>query len=164
MPVKDCFTITGNPNAAGGLPGTQGRECENAAAVPDKRPGRGWLLPCDPSGKNSPIPASPPVPRPSPCPGEGTPHPAAVVVQGVSVLEAVVLVALVTDHLHHLLLLAAWLQTLVGEDLKDNVEVVKKNVPARAGAVPSLHTRPWALTNVLSQCHFCGTLEFVSKY
>lgn len=32
-------------------------------------------------------------------------------------LEAVVLVALVTDHLHHLLLLAAWLQTLVGEDL-----------------------------------------------
>lgn len=32
-------------------------------------------------------------------------------------LEAVVLVALVTDHLHHLLLFAARLQTLVGEDL-----------------------------------------------
>lgn len=43
--------------------------------------------------------------------------PAAVVVQGVPVLQAVVLVALLADHLHHLLLLAAGLQALVGEDL-----------------------------------------------
>jgi len=57
------------------------------------------------------------------------------------VLEAVVLVALVTDHLHHLLLLAAGLLTLVGEDLKDDVEVVKRNTPGRARAVPSLHAR-----------------------
>lgn len=42
-------------------------------------------------------------------------------------LEAVVLVALVTDHLHHLLLLAARLQTLVGEDLKDDMAVVKRS-------------------------------------
>lgn len=163
-PVSNCFTITGNPNAAGGLPGTQSRECENAVAVPDKGPGGAWFLPCHPSGKHSPIPASPPVPRPSPCLGEGTACPAAVVVQGMPVLEAVVLVALVADDLHHLLLLAARLQTLVGEDLKDNVEVAKKNTPARAGAVPLLHARPWALTNVPSQCHFWGALEFASKY
>lgn len=117
-----------NLNAAGGHADTQGRECENAAA-PDKAPGGAGLLPCHPSGKHSPVPASPSAPGPSPCFGEGTSCPAAVVVQGVPVLEAVVLVALVTDHLHHLLLLAARLHALVGEDLKDNVEVVKRNTP-----------------------------------
>lgn len=39
-------------------------------------------------------------------------------VQRVPVLQAVVLVALLADHLHHLLLLAAGLQALVGEDLR----------------------------------------------
>lgn len=79
-------------------------------------------------------------------------------------LEAVVLVALVADHLHHLLLLAARLQTLVGEDLKDDVVVVKRNTPCRAGAVPFLHARPWALTSFPHQCLFRGALEFVSEY
>lgn len=114
-----------NLNAAGGRPSTQGRECENAA-VPDNWPGGARLLPCHPADKHSPVPAGLSVLRPSPCFGEGTPCPAAVVVQGVPVLEAVVLVALVTDHLHHLLLLATRLQTLVGEYLKDDMAAVKK--------------------------------------
>lgn len=54
------------------------------------------------------------------------PCPTAVMVQGVPVLEAVVLVALVADHLHHLLLLATRLHAFVGEDLKDVVAVVKR--------------------------------------
>lgn len=75
-------------------------------------------------------------------------------------LQAVVLVALVTDHLHHLLLLAARLQTLVGEDLKDDMTVVKRSTHCSAGAVPSLHARPWALTSLLHQCILYNALKF----
>lgn len=85
------------------------------------------LLPCHPSGKHSPTSLSLSVLRPSPCFGKGMPCPTAVMVQRVPVLEAVVFVALVTDHLHHLLLLAARLQTLVGEDLKGDTAVVKRS-------------------------------------
>lgn len=88
---------------------------------------------------NSPTPPSLSVLRPSPCFGKGMPCPTAVMVQGMPVLEAVVFVALVTDHLHHLLLLAARLQTLVGEDLKDDMAVLKRSICC--GAVPSLHVR-----------------------
>lgn len=145
------------------IPGTQGRVCEKAA-VPDNGSGGDGLLPCHPSGKHSPTPARLSVPRPSPCFGKGTPCPTAVMVQGVPVLEAVVLVALVTDHLHHLLLLAARLQTLVGEDLKDDIAVVKRRMCCGAGAVPSLHARPWALTSLPHQCISCKALNFVSEY
>lgn len=116
---------TGVLGAAGG-PSTQHRECENAA-VPDNRSGGAGLPPCHSPGKHSPTPPSPSALRPSPCFGKGMPCPTAVMVQRVPVLEAVVLVALVTDHLHHLLLLAARLQTLVGEDLKDDMAVVKRS-------------------------------------
>lgn len=85
-------------------------------------------------------------------------------VQGVPVLEAVVLVALVTDHLHHLLLLAARLQTLVGEDLKDDTAVAKRSTCCRAEAAPSLHARPWALTSLPHQCISCKALKFVSEH
>lgn len=84
----------------------------------------------------------------------------AVMVQGVPVLQAVVLVALVTDHLHHLLLLAARLQTLVGEDLKDDTPVVKRNTYCSARAVPSLHARPWALTSLPHQFILYNALKF----
>lgn len=74
-------------------------------------------------------PASPAVPAPSPSFGERVPGPAAVVVQGVPVLQAVVLVALLADHLHHLLLLAAGLQALVGEDLRAAVAALRGAAP-----------------------------------
>lgn len=85
------------------------------------------------------------------------PCPTAVMVQGVPVLEAVVLVALVTDHLHHLLLLTTRLQTLIGEDLKDDTAVVKRST--YCGAVPSLHARPWAETTLPHQCYLLQGTE-----